>query len=77
MQAHPTRRRAIICGRGAQPASSLRHVGGAPRTQGEPGHKRLSPSAVILATWSPKMYREHGDAPKSVFTFRLPDPAMP
>jgi hypothetical protein len=40
MQAHPTRRRAIICGRGAQPASSLRHVGGAPRTQGEPGHKK-------------------------------------
>ena len=34
--------------------------------RGEP-RLRLSPSAVILATWSPKMYHEHNDTPANCF----------
>ena len=59
-RAHPRRRRAI-CGRCR--ARRTNGESGTAATAGRIRAQRLSPSAVILVTWSPKMYHEHGDTP--------------
>ena len=71
MQAHPKRRQAI-CGSGAEPASSLRDVGAAPRTQGEPGLKAVAERSHFRTWMSENVSRarRHSDFPGSISEFR-------